>query len=217
MVKRNIQTIFKKIKGKAQLTAVIKNKNYKQIKDLLEAGVEIVGQNYINQAQRNLSLIKKYPVKNHLIGHLQKNKVNKAVKLFDMIETLDSVFLAQKIDAACKRINKKMPVLIEINSAKEFQKTGIHPEKTLDFLNQINRLENIKIQGLMTMGPRVSRTQEVRSYFRIVKDIFNQIKKEKIFGVQMRYLSMGMSDTYQIALQEEANLVRIGRALFKNS
>jgi pyridoxal phosphate enzyme (YggS family) len=149
-----------------------------------------------------------------MIGHLQRNKVKKAVQLFDMIETIDSVRLAREVNKECAKLNKIMPVLIEINSGKESNKTGVMPENIIALIQQINNLSNLQILGLMTMGPRFGNPEDARPYFKTTKALFEQIKKLEIPRVEMRYLSMGMSNSYQIALDEGANIVRIGTRLF---
>jgi pyridoxal phosphate enzyme (YggS family) len=149
-----------------------------------------------------------------MIGHLQRNKVKKAVMLFDMIETIDSVNLAEEVNKNCALESKVMPVLIEINSGKESNKTGVLPEHVERLILQINNLPNLKIQGLMTMGPRFGNPEDARPYFKVAKAVFNRIKETKIPNVEMRYLSMGMSNSYKIAIEEGANIVRIGTVLF---
>jgi pyridoxal phosphate enzyme (YggS family) len=149
-----------------------------------------------------------------LIGHLQKNKVKKAVKMFDMIETIDSLELAQAVDKQCSVENKIMPVLIEINSGKESNKTGVLPENVEDLILKINNLSNLQIKGLMTMGPRFGNPEDARPYFIATKKTFDRIKALNIPNVEMKYLSMGMSNSYKIAIDEGANIVRIGTKLF---
>ena len=153
-------------------------------------------------------------VKWHLIGHLQQNKVKKAVRLFDMIETIDSVKLAEFVNAQCVLENKIMPVLIEINSGKESNKTGVLPEDVGGLILKINNLMNLRIQGLMTMGPRFGDPEDARPYFKATKKAFDKLKKLDIPNVEMKYLSMGMSNSYKIAIEEGANIVRIGTKLF---
>ena len=153
-------------------------------------------------------------VKWHLIGHLQKNKAKAAVGIFDMIETLDSLELAGILDQECKRINKFMPVLIEVNSAGELQKAGILPEAAEKFLKQILVFSNLKPMGLMTMGPWLDDVEGLRPYFKKTKDSFEQIKKTYGSKLDWRYLSMGMSSSWKVAVEEGTNLVRIGTAIF---
>jgi pyridoxal phosphate enzyme (YggS family) len=153
-------------------------------------------------------------VKWHMIGHLQKNKVKKAVNIFDMIETIDSMKLCALVDRASGETGKIMPVLIEINSGEEDQKAGVMPEQAIPLIKGIAALKNIRVMGLMTMGPLTIDPEALRPCFRKTREIFDHIKNENLEGVEMKYLSMGMSDSYKIAIEEGANLVRIGTGLF---
>jgi len=150
----------------------------------------------------------------HLIGHLQRNKVKKAIHIFDMIETIDSLRLAESLDKHCATEGKIMPILIEINSGKESNKTGVLPEDVEELVHEISKLSHLRLKGLMTMGPRFGIPEDARSYFKETKAAFDQLKKTEIDNVKMRYLSMGMSNSYQIAIEEGANIVRIGSKLF---
>jgi len=150
----------------------------------------------------------------NLIGHLQRNKVKKAIHIFDMIETIDSWRLAESVDKHCAAEGKIMPILIEINSGKESNKTGVLPEDVEELVHGVSKLSNLRLQGLMTMGPRFGNPEDARSYFKETKTAFDQLKKTEIDNVKMRYLSMGMSNSYQIAIEEGANIVRIGSKLF---
>jgi len=148
------------------------------------------------------------------LGHLQKNKVKRAVKIFDMIETVDSYNLAKEISERCSQISKMMPVLIEVNSGKEKQKFGVFPEDVLNLIKEISDFSNIKIIGLMTMGPRFGNPEDSRPYFIETRKIFEKIKGLNLPNIEMRYLSMGMTNSYQIAIEEKANMVRIGTLIF---
>jgi len=149
-----------------------------------------------------------------MIGHLQSNKVKVAVKLFDMIETIDSIKLAQLVDKQCALGNKIMPILIEINSGKESNKTGILPENVDELILKISNLQNIRLQGLMTMGPRFGNPEDARTYFKATRKTFDRLKKLDIPNMEMKYLSMGMSNSYKIAIEEGANIIRVGTKLF---
>jgi pyridoxal phosphate enzyme (YggS family) len=153
-------------------------------------------------------------VKWHMIGHLQRNKVKKAIKLFNMIETMDSFQLAEMVDKQCALENKIMPVLIEINSGNESNKTGVLPEDADELILKISNLSNLRVQGLMTMGPRFGYPEDARPYFKATKKAFDRLKKLDIPNVEMKYLSMGMSNSYKIAIEEGANIIRIGTKLF---
>jgi len=149
-----------------------------------------------------------------MIGHLQKNKVKRAVELFDMIETVDSLELGERIDRECAKQGKVMPVLVEVNSGREPQKAGVLPEAVEELVRRLAELAHVKVQGLMTMGPRFGEPELARPYFRETKRLFDELQALGLANVEMRYLSMGMSNTYRIAIEEGANMVRIGSAIF---
>lgn len=214
MIKENVRRLLQELPQGIELVAAAKGRTVAEILEAVEGGVEIIGENYIQEAERAYRVIGNR-VKWHFIGHLQKKKVKKAVKLFDMIETVDSYRLAEEIDKICGQQKKIMPVLVEVNSGRERQKFGVMPEEVRDFIEKISSFANIKIMGLMTMGPYFSNPEDVRPYFARTKKIFDEIKSVNIAHVQMRYLSMGMSDSYKIAIEEGANIVRIGNKIFR--
>jgi len=213
MIKQNVDQILSELPDGVQLVAAVKTRAPGEILEAVEAGVKILGENYVQEAERAYEVVGN-KAKWHFIGHLQKNKVKKAVKLFDMIETVDSSELAREIDKRCAQIGKVMPVLIEINSGREEQKAGVFPEKAEQLVTEISGLNNIRVMGLMTMGPRFGNPEDSRPYFVETKKIFERIKKLNLPDIQMRYLSMGMTNSYKIALDEGANMVRIGSKIF---
>ncbi len=213
MIKQNVDQILSELPDGIQLVAAVKTRAPGEILEAVESGVKILGENYVQEAERAYEVVGN-KAKWHFIGHLQKNKVKKAVKLFDMIETVDSSELAREIDKRCAQIGKVMPVLIEINSGREEQKSGVFPEKTEQLIKEISGLNNIRVMGLMTMGPRFGNPEDSRPYFMETKKIFERIKKLNLPDIQMRYLSMGMTNSYKIALGEGANMVRIGSKIF---
>ncbi|MHC2994565.1 MAG: YggS family pyridoxal phosphate-dependent enzyme [Candidatus Atribacteria bacterium] len=213
MIKENVKKILDELPENVELVAAAKARTSEEIEEAIEAGIKIVGENYIQEAQRAWAVIGK-KVKWHFIGHLQKNKVKKAVKIFDMIETVDSYDLAQEINKRCSQISKMMPVLIEVNSGKEKQKFGVFPEDVLNLIKEILDFSNIKVIGLMTMGPRFGNPEDSRPYFIETRKIFEKIKGLNLPNIEMRYLSMGMTNSYQIAIEEKANMVRIGTLIF---
>lgn len=212
-IKKNVSDIQSSLPDGILMVAAAKKKLPDEVEAAIEVGVQIIGHNYVQEAERMRRAIDK-PVQWHMIGHLQRNKVKKAVRLFDMIETIDSVRLAEEVNKRCDSEGKVMPVLVEINSGKESNKTGVLPENVQKLILQINNLPNLKILGLMTMGPRFGNPEDARPYFKVTRKVFEQIKNAKIPNVEMRYLSMGMSNTYRIAIEEGANIVRVGTALF---
>lgn len=213
MIREKVEEVLKELPPGVKLVGAAKTRTPEEIQEAVEAGLEIVGENYVQEAEKAFGVIGAR-VKWHMIGHLQRNKTKKAVAVFDMIETVDSVRLAKEIDKACKKIDKIMPILIEINSGEEGQKAGVLPGDALPLIQEISHLENVRIMGLMTMGPFAGDPEESRPYFRKTREIFEKLKTENLPGVEMIYLSMGMSNSYRVALEEGANLVRIGTKLF---
>jgi len=213
LIKSSVTEILNSIPSDVLIVAASKTRTPEEVQVAINKGVKIVGYNYVQEAEKIYQVIGNQ-VKWHLIGHLQQNKVKKAVRLFDMIETIDSVKLAEFVNAQCVLENKIMPVLIEINSGKESNKTGVLPEDVGGLILKINNLMNLRIQGLMTMGPRFGDPEDARPYFKATKKAFDKLKKLDIPNVEMKYLSMGMSNSYKIAIEEGANIVRIGTKLF---
>ena len=195
------------------LVAAAKGRTVAEAETAMRAGVTVFGHNYVQEAEPMIAALGDR-AQWHLIGHLQKNKVKKAVGLFDMIETVDSYTLAEQIERRCAAIDTVMPVLVEINSGREPAKSGVLPEEAEDLIRGMAALPHLSVQGLMTMGPPFGDPEEARPYFRETKRIFDRIARVGIPNVQMRTLSMGMSNSYAVAIEEGANLVRIGTKLF---
>lgn len=213
MIKQNVNQILSELPDGVQLVAAAKTRQPEEILEAIESGVKIVGENYVQEAERMYEVVGNR-AKWHFIGYLQKNKVKKAVRLFDMIETVDSVEIAREIDKRCAQIDKVMPVLIEVNSGREKQKAGVLPESVEQLVREISAFQNIRVVGLMTMGPRFGNPEDSRPYFVETKKIFEKISKLNLPNIEMRYLSMGMTNSYKVALEEGANIVRIGSRLF---
>jgi pyridoxal phosphate enzyme (YggS family) len=211
--KQNVQKVLGELPDGVQLVAAAKTRTPDEILEAVEAGVQLVGENYVQEAERAYEVVGNR-AKWHFIGHLQRNKVKKAVRIFDMIETVDSYEIAREIDKRCQEIGKVMPVLIEVNIGKEPQKSGVLPEETEQLLKDISALPNIKIMGLMTMGPLSEDPEDSRPYFVAMKKLFERLKELNLPNVEMRYLSMGMTSSYKIAPAEGANIVRIGTRIF---
>lgn len=213
MIKSNVKMILNEIPSTVEVLAATKTIGCDRIIEAISAGIKIIGENYVQEAERKYEVIKG-GVNWHLIGHLQKNKVKRAVRIFDVIQTLDSSELAYLINRECQHLDKIMPVMIEVNIAKESQKTGILPGDLETFIDEIVKFKNISFIGLMAMGPILDNLEAIRPYFRTAKQLFCRIRD--IYGEkgEWKYLSMGMSDTYRIAIEEGANIVRIGTAIF---
>lgn len=213
-IRENVQKLLGELPAGVELVVAAKSRTAKELLEAVEAGVKIVGENYVQEAEKSYSVIEN-KAKWHFIGYLQKNKVKKAVLIFDMIQTVDSVEIAREIDKRCAQMGKVMPVLVEINSGREKQKSGVLPEDAENLIKAISGLPNIKVTGLMTMGPRFGDPEESRPYFVTTRKIFERIKALGLPNVEMRYLSMGMTNSYPIALEEGANMVRIGTKIFE--
>lgn len=214
IIRQNVERILAELPKGVQLVAAAKNRSSDEILEAIEAGVEIIGENYIGQARKVYEVVGK-KARWHFIGVLQKHNVRrKTVEMFDMIETVDSLEIAGEIDWRCAQIGRVMPVLVEINSGREEQKSGVLPEDAEQLIREISPLENIRVMGLMTMGPRFGDPEDSRPYFVQTRKIFEQVGRLALPAVEMRYLSMGMTNSYKVALEEGANIVRIGTRIF---
>jgi len=212
-IKQNVQQILNELPEGVLLVAAAKTREPREILEAIEAGIRIIGENYVQEADRAYREIGNR-VQWHFIGHLQKNKVKKATEIFDMIETVDSGEIASEIDKRCAQSGKTMPVLIEVNSGRETGKAGVYPENAEELIREISTVRNILVVGLMTMGPQVDEPEDVRPYFAETRKVFNRIKELNLPNVEMKYLSMGMTSSYRIALEEGANVIRIGSKIF---
>ena len=213
MIKENVKRLLRELPEGVTLLAAAKERSADEICEAVRAGITIIGENYLQDALRVINEVEE-KAEWHFIGHLQSNKVKKVIDIFDMIESVDSLKLAREIERWCERRNKVMPVLIEVNSGKEDQKTGVAPNDVTQLIGEISSLDHIKVMGLMTMGPRFGDPEESRPYFRKTREIFEQIKALHLPNVEMKCLSMGMTNSYKVAIEEGANLVRIGTKLF---
>jgi pyridoxal phosphate enzyme (YggS family) len=218
MIKENVIRILAALPPAVAVVAAAKTRTPQEILEAVAAGVTIIGENYVQEAEAAFKVVgREYQGRRifwHLLGRLQTNKAKRAVELFDLIETVDSEPLARAIDRCAAAAGKVMPILVEINSARETQKSGILPEDAEGLVRKIAGLPNIRVMGLMTMGPYSENPEDLQPAFALTKKIFEQIKLHPIPNVEMRFLSMGMSDSYRVAIEEGANLVRIGTAIF---
>ncbi len=209
----NVKSILAELPENVQLVAAAKTRSAQEIEEAIRAGVKIIGENYVQEAEKVFPLVHE-KAEWHFIGSIQKNKINKIIRIFDVVETVDSFETAFEIDKRCAKIGRIMPVFIEVNSAKEPQKSGAMPEEVEKVVEKISKLENVRVLGLMTMGPRTGSPEEARKYFKITKEVFDKLKEKQIPNVDMKYLSMGMSNSYRVAIEEGANIVRIGTKIF---
>lgn len=211
-ITKNTEKLLKEIPVGVTVVAAAKGRSHEEILAAIKGGIRIIGHNYVKEAEAHLSFLKDVEI--HMIGHLQTNKAKKAIKIFKMIQTLDSLKLAQELQRLGEKEGVVVCALIEVNSAKEPQKTGLLPEEVENFLWEIGKFRNISVKGLMTMGPALEDPEALRPYFRATKRLFEELKGLALPNVSMETLSMGMSDSYRIAIEEGANMVRIGTRIF---
>lgn len=195
------------------LVAVTKNVEPERINQGIAAGIKIIGENKIQEAEEKFKFITR-DVEKHLVGHLQTNKVKKALELFDLIQSVDSLHLAEEISKRAKEKGKSTEVLIEVNTSGELSKYGVKPDEVSNLVEQISELGNVKIKGLMTVGLLTDEMDKVRPCFVKLRNIFESLKRLKKENVEMKYLSMGMSSDFEMAIEEGSNMIRIGTAIF---
>ena len=215
-IEQTVARILKTLLPGVILVAASKTRTPPEVAAVIRAGVTVIGYNYVQEAESVKEALGDVArqARWHMIGHLQRNKVKVAMQLFDMVETLDSWRLAQAMERGCAAAGKVMPVLVEVNSGRESAKTGVLPEELDDLMEQVSELAHLHVQGLMTMGPRFGDPEDARPYFQATREAFDRLTRADIPNVEMRYLSMGMSNSYRVAIEEGANMVRLGTALF---
>lgn len=220
IIKNNLEIINEKIKKAAlkvnrnpegiKLVAVTKTATMEQIKEAISAGVKIIGENKVQEAKEKYQILTA-DIEWHLVGHLQTNKVKYAIEIFDLIHSVDSIKLAKEIDRRSLQFGMITNALVEVNVSGEETKYGIKPEEVESFLKEISEFSRIRVKGLMTIAPIAEDKEEVRPYFRKLRKLFEKIK---IKNIKMDYLSMGMTEDFEVAIEEGANMVRIGRGIF---
>jgi len=209
----NVHRILKEVPAGISVVAAAKKRTVPEVQEAIDAGISCIGENYLQESVEPIGSIGN-KVSWHFIGRLQKNKARHVVPLFDMIETVDSAALAETIDVQAEKHDKIMPILIEINCARESQKSGVLPEDTEGLIQRIRTLDHIRVKGLMTMGPFFEDPEGLRPFFNETRGLFEDIRSLQMDNVDMEYLSMGMSESYLIAIEEGATLVRIGTKIF---
>jgi len=216
-IKDNIESILKRIRAinnDALLVAVSKTFSADDIEEAIKAGIKVFGESKIQETEEKQKVLnEKYKdLSWFMIGHLQTNKVNKAVSIFNMIQSVDSLKLAEKINSACLKEGKVMQCLLEIKVSPEETKFGISPDEASEIYDRIKNMPGIKPAGIMAMAPYSDNADDSRIYFKRARKVFDEIKKDA--PAEFRWLSMGMSHDFETALQEGANMVRVGTSLF---
>ena len=215
---KNYQKIREEIPDNVTIVLAGKTRTMGEIEEIIAAGATDIGENYVQEAEKMYDSLgeKAKKVRWHMIGHLQKNKINKALRIFDVIQTVDSLEKAVDIDKKAHVIGKQVSTYLEINIGSEMTKAGIKPEYEVveNLVRKISKLEHLNLEGLMTMGPRFGDPEDSRPYFRKTKDIFEKIRALNLPNVNMKYLSMGMSNSYKVAIEEGSNMIRLGTVVF---
>ena len=212
-IAENVKAVLAELPPGVELVAAAKTRTAAEVLEAVEAGVKIVGENYVQEAAAVFEAVGRR-VRWHLIGHLQTNKARKAVEIFDLIETVDSIGLGRELDKRAAAAGRTMDVLVEINSGREPQKTGVMPDGAETLVRELATLPRLRVLGLMTMGPLAGDPEDSRPYFVETRRVFESLRSAAIPGVEMRHLSMGMSHSWRVAVAEGATLVRIGTAIF---
>lgn len=195
-----------------QLVCVSKTRSFEQIRTAIQAGAQIMGENYIQEAQAKFDVLIDCPIQWHFIGHLQRNKAKYAVRMFDVIHSVDSLKLASEINKQAAKIGKIQRILVQVNISQEPSKSGVTQENALKLFQDITAFKHLDIQGLMTMPPFYNDPEQARPFFSSLRLIKDQIQNEYL--LPLNELSMGMTGDFEVAIQEGATLVRIGTAIF---
>ncbi len=223
-MKANIEAINRRIRTAAEnsgrrpeeirLVAVSKTVAADHVRAAVTAGIQILGENYIQEAREKIAALSDLEVEWHFIGHLQRNKAKYAVRLFDLIHSVDSLRLAQEIDRQAAKAGRQQAILIQVNTGKEATKSGIYEEDAMTLIRDAARLEHIAVKGLMTLPPYFYAPEKVRPYFSALRKLRDRVRDANIPGIAMEALSMGMTGDFETAIAEGATFVRIGTAIF---
>ena len=196
------------------LIAVTKGRSIEEVQEVTQAGVTDIGENKIQEARQHYAQCHHLMrLRWHMIGHLQTNKVDDCVKMFDLIHSVDSVHLASEIDKEASKIQKIQEVLIQVNISAEETKYGFAPQAVGEALKEIEMLKNVSVNGLMAIAPMVDTPQKVRPYFRDLRQLRDSLSQKSVHKLSI--LSMGMSGDFEAAILEGATMVRLGRAIFE--
>ena len=197
------------------LVAVSKTHPAEVIREAIAAGVTNLGENRVQEAEGKIPEVGRHAVRWHLIGHLQSNKARRAVELFDVIHSLDSVALAQRLDRMCVELNRQeLPVMIQVDLGREATKSGADEAEVLQLVEALKHCQRLRLSGLMTLPPYFDDAEQVRPFFRKLRELRDELSSRRAFGDLRGELSMGMTHDYEIAIEEGATIVRVGTAIF---
>lgn len=215
-IEDNVKHFLQELPKNVTLIAVTKTVDVDRIKVSIKAGVTDIGENKVQEALSKYSELKDFNLKWHLIGSLQTNKVKKAVQIFDLIHSVDTLKLAEVIDKESFNINKMQDVLLQVNVSKEETKSGFEIENLFEVLSKLSKLKNIRVRGLMTIANNTQEEIQIRDCFKKLRNLKEEINNKAFFENELTLLSMGMTNDYKIAISEGASMVRLGRAIFGN-
>lgn len=196
-----------------QLMAVSKTVSAERIREAMEAGVKVFGENYVQEAREKIPAVGQ-AAEWHMIGHLQTNKVKYVINLFDWIHSVDRLELARELDKRAGQNNRKLNALMEVNVSGEESKSGVEASLAIDLVRQVSVLPNLNVRGLMTMPPYSDDPETSRPYFQALRGLRDEISAAAIPGIRMDELSMGMTDDFEVAIEEGSTIIRVGRAIF---
>ncbi|MCM8797465.1 MAG: YggS family pyridoxal phosphate-dependent enzyme [Candidatus Omnitrophica bacterium] len=226
MIKENILKVNERIRticaminrapSSITVVAVAKGRSVQEAKEAINAGITDIGENRVQEAILKYKELKTagYKLRNHMVGHLQTNKVKDAVRIFDLIHSVDSLRLAQAIDKEAAKIGKVQDILIEVKTSPEATKFGVPYEGVFGFIKEVSQLKNITIRGLMTIAPLTDNPQKARPYFKKLRELKDEINGLRITNCNLQILSMGMTDDFEVAIEEGADMLRLGRVIF---
>lgn len=197
-----------------RLMAVSKTVEPERIRQALDAGITLLGENYVQEAREKIPAVGHQDVQWHMIGHLQTNKVKYVVNLFDWIHSVDRLELAFELDKRAGQNHRRLNILMEVNVSGEESKNGAAPSQVPELVRQVSILPNLSVRGLMTMPPYSDHPEDSRPYFIALCKLRDEIASAAIPGVSMHELSMGMTDDFEVAIEEGATIIRVGRAIF---
>ena len=197
-----------------RLVAVSKTVPADQIEKAIVAGVQFLGENYVQEARDKFNALSTYPTSWHFIGHLQSNKAKYAVRIFSLIHSVDSLKLARALNKQAAKVDKIQDILIQVNIAEEATKSGVQVEETLELVRHVSQLEHLSLKGLMTMPPYFYAPEKARPFFKALRELRDKIMAEKMPDVRLDELSMGMTGDFEVAIEEGATLIRVGTAIF---
>jgi PLP dependent protein len=200
------------------IVAVTKGRPVEAIANVAACGLTDFGENRIQEAREKIPTVNKQstiPLRWHMIGHLQTNKAKDAVELFDTIESVDSIKLTSAIDAHAQRLGKVQDVLMQVNTSGESTKSGCAPQDLFDIIRGLSTFKAVKVRGLMTIAPQADDPEKSRVYFRLLRQLRDELNQKTLYPQPIEELSMGMSDDYRVAVEEGATIVRLGRAIYE--